>query len=316
MARFYYIIVNPKSGSNINIGEMGRLCDYLRAQGNMVQIEMTRSLLHAGELAELACRAGADVIVVAGGDGTVRTVFEAMVGRDIPVLIVPCGTENLLACELGLDGSFESSIKTLEHGIIRHLDMGLANNRYFMAIAGIGFDGEVIRRVHSRRSGHITPADYVWPICRTFWEYKIPHLHVEADGELVCDEPGLAFVSNISRYAIGLGITPEADMGDGLLDLCIYKCRRRLRLLAHSLLTVLKTSHISKKVLRLQCREIVIKSPVADTPVQLDGDPGPDLPLKIEINPSAVQVLTPPPIGGERYHAPVKFYHVRRWILK
>jgi len=316
MALSYYFIVNPKSGSSANIAGVRDLRDYLRSGDCKVHLELTRSLEHAGELAHQAMAAEVEVVVVAGGDGTVRTVVDAMVGSDLPILIIPCGTENLLACELGLDGLLKTTIHTLEHGLLRNLDLGQADGKHFMAILGVGFDAEVVRRVHSQRSGHITPAGYIWPICRTFWEHRFPHLRVEADGQLLCDEPAMVFVSNISRYAIGLGISRAADFGDGMLDLCIYKCNSHLRLISHAAQTALGTSDKNKMVIRRKCQNISISSPEPGARVQLDGDPGPSLPLDIEVIPTAVKVLTPPPPGHNQYHPPVRFYHLRRWLLR
>ncbi len=300
MTNLYYFIVNPKSGSNVDINCVRQLRDYLRGRNHRAVLELTRSLEHAGELAHNAAMAGAKMVVVAGGDGTVRTVADALAETQIPILIIPCGTENLMAGELRLDGSWKTTINAFESGLIRQLDLGQANDRHFMAIVGVGFDAEVVRRVHNLRSGHISHRSYIWPICRTFWEHKFPHLQVVADGESLCDEPALLFVSNISRYAVGLGISPDADVSDGLLDLCIYKCDSKLTLLSHSLRTIVGTSDKSRSVIRRQCRKISIrpgKRNKTDTPVQIDGDPGPSLPLEIEVIPAAAQVIVPPPPG-------------------
>lgn len=316
MGKLYFFIINPKSGFNLDIAGVRHMRNYLRQKGHKLQLELTRSLEHAGQLARQAVAAGAVTVVVVGGDGTVRTVVDAIAGSEVPILIIPCGTENLLATELGLDGSVKQTLETLEHGILRKLDLARANDRYFMAIVGVGFDAEVVRRVHQVRSGHITHFNYIWPICRTFWEYHFAPMRVEVDGELVCDEPALVFVSNIPRYAVGLGISLDADLSDGLLDLCIYKCNSRLRLLSHSLLTVMRTSHMSKLTLRRQCREINISSSDPNVLVQIDGDPGPSLPLNIKVIPAAAQILTPPPPKANlKYHPPVRMYHLRRWLL-
>ena len=163
----YWFIVNPKSGSSADAGSVRFVRDYLRKRHQPMQLELTRSLAHAGELAGSAIEAGATAVVVSGGDGTVRTVAEAMAGSEIPILILPAGTENLLAQELGIDGSGKTHLKMLENGMVRKLDLGRANDRYFMAIAGIGFDAQVVRRINQFRLGHITHSDYIWPICRT-----------------------------------------------------------------------------------------------------------------------------------------------------
>jgi len=316
MGSLYHFIVNPKSGSSVDISVVRSLRDQLRQKGNTIRLELTVSLAHAGELASRARDENPAALVVAGGDGTIRAIAQSMAGADIPILIIPCGTENLLAQQLGIDGSIETTLGMLEHGNTRNLDLGVANDRYFMAVAGVGFDGEVIHRINRFRTGHITHSDYIWPISRTFWEYRFGQLLVEADGQIVCDEPGLVFVGNISRYSVGLAVLPDADCSDGLLDLTVYKCRRRRELLLHSFMTIIRQSQRSGDVVRVKCRQINISSPDENVHVQLDGDPGPMLPLKIKVIPTAAKVLTPPPGPGQKYCPPVKHYHLRNLLLR
>lgn len=312
----YFFIVNPKSGASAYAAPIRHFRDYLRGKGAQVDLELTRSLAHASELATHASQGGYKALVVAGGDGTVRTVADAMAGSSLPILIIPTGTENLLAGELGLDGSMATNIAAIEHGNIRRLDLASANGQHFIAVAGMGFDGEVIRRLNKFRSGHITHMDYLWPITRTFWEYNFPTIRVEADGELLCDEPGLVFVGNISRYAVQLQIFYDADCSDGLMDVTIYKCSKRRELILHSLSTILRCSHRNPRVVRRKCRQIHISSPDRGVPVQLDGDPGPNLPLNIEVLSAAAQVLTPPHAAGSKYSTPVRYYHLRKWLSR
>ena len=313
MTRRAALIINPKSGSSADTDTLIRLRDFLRKEGYGLSVELTKSLDHAGDLARQARHNHCNLVIVAGGDGTVRTVVESMAGSEIPLLIVPGGTENLVACELGIDGTFKNLQTILRQGKVRNLDLGRVNQNYFIAVVGVGFDGEVIRRLNQFRAGHITHMDYLWPITRTFWEYQFPPLRVEADGVTVCDEPALVFVGNISRYAVELKIFPDADCGDGLLDLCIYKCSSRPRLLLHSLMTMLRQTSLSPGVIRRKCRHIRI-SGAPSLPVQYDGDPGPALPLEIEVIPTAARVLTPPAPAGQAYAPPVRFYHFRRWL--
>ncbi len=310
MTEKYYFIVNPKSGSHLDITGIRRLYDSIRNRGVDVHLKLTKSLEHAGTLAKNACLSGATLIIVAGGDGTVRTVIDAIVGTNIPILIIPAGTENLLAGVVGLDGSIATTENAINNGHIIDMDLGQANGQHFMAITGVGFDAEVIQKIYSQRTGHITHASYIWPICQTFWGYKFPHFSVIADGELICDEPALVFVSNISRYAIGLGISPEAELGDGLLNICIYKCSNHLQLLSHSIATSFGRSDMSPKVIRQTCKKVTIHSQTPGSHVQMDGDPGPELPLEIEILPKAARLLVPPE------SSPVRFYHFKRWFLR
>ena len=103
----------------------------------------------------------------------------------------------------------------------------------------------------------------------------------------------MVFVGNISRYALGLQILHYADFGDGLLDLCIYKCSSRLHLLKHSALTALKQHADGKDVIYRQGKRILVSSEQPELRTEIDGDPGPGLPLEIKVLPEAVKVITP-----------------------
>lgn len=311
----YQLIVNPKSGSCPAVSTVIRLRDTLRQRGHEAHAELTRSLPHAAELAQDAARHGRHVIV-AGGDGTVRCVLGALAGSSLPILILPAGCENLLAQQLGLDGSLPTMLACLDRPHPRTMDLGIVNGQHFMAVVGVGFDAQVVRRIHRSRTGHISHFDYIWPICRTFWEYGFPHLTVHADGKLVCDEPALVFIGNISRYAVGLPVLPQADPSDGKLSITVYRYRRRRELLAHALRTICRRADRSPRVSRHVCTHITIASPDPDVPVQTDGDPGPGLPLTIDILPAAVRVLTPPPPPGQAFHPPLRRYHLRQLLCR
>jgi len=287
-------IVNPKSGassSKLN----GRLFQqYLIERGFDVRTHLTTSLEHACELAtDVSIAYDSALIVAVGGDGTVREVAHGLEGSDKPLLIVPHGTENLLASELGFDEKVKTLINTFEAEYIRPLDLGNANGKCFTSIAGFGFDGAVVKRVHEQRVGNINYFDYFWPIWRTFWEYKFNPMRVEVDGEEIFDGRGLVFVGNISRYAVGLKILHDADYGDGLLDVCIYKCGSQLHLAKHSLMTLFKRHTKSSDVIYRQGKDIRISSETPGIATEMDGDPGPPLPAQIKVIHHAVNVMVP-----------------------
>ncbi len=287
-------IVNPKSGASSHKLTGRRFQQYLVEKGFEVRVSLTTSLDHACELAtDAAVDYDCALVVVVGGDGTVREVAHGLEGSDRPLLIVPCGTENLLANELGFDEKLKTVIKTFEAGYTRPLDLGSANGKCFTSIAGFGFDGRVVRRVSEQRKGHIDYFDYFWPIWRTFWEYKFGPMKVEVDGEEIFDGRGLVFVGNISRYAVGLQILHYADFGDGLLDVCIYKCASRVHLVKHSVMTVLKQHADSGDVIYRQGKNITVSSETANMETEIDGDPGPTLPVQIEVIPQAVRIMVP-----------------------
>ena len=287
-------IVNPKSGATSTKMIGRRFERYLVKRGFEVRGSLTTSLSHACELAtDAAVDYDCAMVIVAGGDGTVREVAHGLEGSDKPLLIMPCGTENLLANELGFNEKLKTLIRIFEAGYMRPLDLGNVNGRCFTSIAGFGFDGEVVKRVSEQRDGHINHFDYFWPIWRTFWGYEFAPMKVRVDGDEIYDGPGLVFVGNISRYAVGLQILHYADFGDGLLDVCIYKCASRLHLVKHSMMTVLKHHAKCRDVIYRQGKNITVSSDVNRIRTEIDGDPGPALPVEISVIPQAVKCIVP-----------------------
>lgn len=289
-------IVNPKSGASSDKRLVSGFRDYLVNRGYDVRLVFTESLGHA---CELATQAAVDyqcaLVCAAGGDGTLREVIHGLEGSNKPLLPMPCGTENLLANELGFDLTVETLIKAFEGNCKRPLDLGIINGKCFTSIAGFGFDGDVIHRLHATRKGHINHLDYFWPIWRTFWQYSFPEMRVEANGKEIFNGRGLVFVGNISRYAIGLSILKDANYGDGLLDVCIFRCSNQLQLIWQAVKTVFKCHTRGKNAVYTQAKTIRVESVVTSgVYAQIDGDPGPDMPAEINIIPEAIHVLVPP----------------------
>lgn len=287
-------IVNPKSGAGAAKKVTDQFEQYLLAGGFDVRKKFSKSM---PDVCELATKVATDdqcaLVVVSGGDGTVREAANALEGSDKPLMIIPGGTENLLANELGISGQIDQLIALFEEGYERKLDLGSANGRCFTSIMGFGFDGDIVKRVSENRKGHIRHIDYLQPILQSFWNYSFPVLKVVLDGEQVFNEPGLVFIGNISRYAMGLRILHKADFGDGLLDVCIYKCASRLQLIKLTALTILKLHADASDVIYRQCKSIYVSSPSKDVRTEVDGDPGPSLPMQVEVIPQAVKVFVP-----------------------
>ncbi len=284
------MIINPKAGSARGWPRCQQLEASLSRVGYEVSVRPSQYAGHAHQLA-LQAKDAADLVAVVGGDGTVAEVANGLAYSRAPLLIVPTGTENIIANELGLSNVSRRLEDLLRHGQPHPVDLGCVNGRYFLAILGAGFDADVIERVHNKRSGHITHLSYFWPIWRTFWEYRFPAVRIEADGELVYEGPALAFVGNTARYAVGLRILRDACFDDGLLDLCVYPCHWQGHLLLHSLTTLLQVHPERQSVIYRRCRNIVISSSGQPLRMQIDGDPGGLLPARVEVCPGALHVL-------------------------
>ncbi len=287
------MIVNPRSGGGPKRRALAELRAQLRAAGrDFVEYRTAGpgdATQHARSVADQA-----EAVVVWGGDGTVREVASGLAGSDVPVLVCPAGTENLLAKELRIPSDPRRMVEVLAAGRTDECDLGVVNGRTFLLIMGVGFDGEVVRRLATVRRGHITHLSYFWPMWRTFWEHDFPRMHIIADGEEVFDDYGLAFVGNISRYAVGLRICSEAVYDDGLLDLVVFSCHEQTALVLHAAWTLLRRHPLKGNVIYRQFRNARIET---ETPVpsQTDGDIGPNTPLDISVHPGKLRLLVPPP---------------------
>jgi diacylglycerol kinase (ATP) len=293
-AGYITYIINPKSGASSSKLFVREFLKWLMEKGFKAHVAKTKSLIHARELAAgAAADAECSCVVAAGGDGTIREVAQGMKASGKPLLIIPAGTENLLGSEFGFDDRLATLVKAFEDGEVRDLDLGLVNGSCFTSIAGIGFDGDIVRRVSSQRSGHIHHFDYIWPIWRTFFNARFPVLEIEVDGKTIFEGPCMAFVGNLSRYAMGLQILKRADYGDGLLDVCVYRCNSKPHLVKHSIATVLKRHTVGTDVVYAQGKRIRVTTAEPDVATEIDGDPGPSLPLDISIIQHAVKVIVP-----------------------
>jgi len=286
------IIVNPIAGGSGSGLLLRRLIARFAAFGHRTDVQITRA---RGDARQFAADLPSETTLVAamGGDGTVNEVVDGLVGRDIALLIVPCGTENLLAKYVGIRREADWLAAAAHRPRCANIDVAVANGRRFVCVSGVGFDAEVLRWLEARRRGHIEHLDYFWPLWRTFWGWRFPALRVEVDGEEFFRGRGLAFVGNTSRYAIGLRITRDALPDDGLLDVCVYECSTLARLLVHSA-TTLAARHIGRPgVLYRRARRARISSE-ANLWAEVDGERLCPAPVEYEIIPRALRLVLGP----------------------
>ncbi|AQQ08971.1 Diacylglycerol kinase [Sedimentisphaera cyanobacteriorum] len=286
-------VVNRSSGSGESVKLAEQVYDCFTRRGLDTQFYDSKSFKKIKlSLEELAGEENCSLIVVCGGDGTVRCSIDAVCGKDKPLMLIPGGTENLLSKELGYLRNLEHYKKILNEGRLRNLDVAKVNGITFTSVLGIGYDAETVEMLSKTRKGNITHIDYLWPAWKAFWSHEIPNIRVSADGEEVFAGKAILFIGNISRYATGMRILREADYNDGLLDLCIMPCDNKNDLLRYIVMSLFQmNSYCSENIYR-QCRSISISSLGGSVVSQIDGDPGPKLPLEIEVLPSAVKVFT------------------------
>jgi len=291
MRRHVVVILNPVSGRGDMSAAVQAVRRRLERAGCACDIAVTDAAGHATVMtANLA--ADVEAVLVAGGDGTVCEVANGLVGRNIPIAILRTGTENLVAREFRMPTRAHRVADTLLHGEPVACDVGVANDRRFLAVAGVGFDAECVMRLSQNRQGHITHLDYFWPIWRTFWSHRFPELTVEVDGAVVFQGPGLAMIGNIARYSAGLRILARARRDDGLLDVCVFRCSSRRTLLRHAAYAFVRC-HIGRAgVMYTQGRSVRVTAQI-EVLIEIDGDLGGCLPLSCSVLPRAAAFLRP-----------------------
>lgn len=284
-------IENPASGLRAKKPIGQAFADYLTSHGYSLRRVTTKSLDHAQEIARQASSdSDCKLVVAIGGDGTIREVAQGLSNSDTILLMLPGGTENLLASEFGIDDKLSTAIRIFKEGVVKHLDLGVIGDSCFTSIASFGFDAHIVKLVNFGRSGNISYFSYVKPFWQTFWHYRPPLLEVAIDGKTVFSDYGMVFVGNISRYATGLRILSKADCSDGRIDVCACRYKSRWRLLLHFIAIFFGLHLKSKSVFYAKADRVTISSPKS-VPTEIDGDPGPDLPLEISVLPKAVECL-------------------------
>lgn len=289
------VIINPVAGAAPHNAAVRQMLARLEKAGYRTITRITR-IAGDGRLMARQAADSAKAVVVVGGDGTVGEVAAGLTGTSVPLIIWPRGTENLVAKAFGFQSTPDCIMACMQSGTDKPVDVGTANGRSFLLLAGIGFDAEVVHRLKQLRSGHITHLNYTGPLWRTFWEHRFPAIRVSSEGQPIWQGHGLVFVANLPQYAIGLNVVRDARDDDGLLDLCILPCHGRIGLIGHALRTLARRQieHPSVIYQRLPSVRVEADEPVS---VQLDGDEAGTLPLDISIQPASLIVRIPPASG-------------------
>ena len=292
------ISVNPSAGARSGRPQVERLVELLRERHYTVEI-ITDLDEVAGKSAEAHKQGTLRAVVAAGGDGTAALVANRT-GPGVPMAVLPLGTENLLSKYVDVTADAKSMCETIAGGVTVRLDVGRAGERIFLLMAGCGFDAEVVRRLHSQRTGHISHLSYAKPILDSLRKYRYPRLRVSYEVQREGHDQSQrhqihacwVFVVNLPRYAAGLSFAPDAIGTDGLLDVCTFKDGSLWHGLLYLSGVVLGKHQTWDGCVIAQTRRVQIESD-APVPYQLDGDPGGYLPLEIEVLPGHLTLIVP-----------------------
>jgi YegS/Rv2252/BmrU family lipid kinase len=295
------VIYNPMAGSGLTKKRVPLEDVRARfvANGWSVATIATRGPGDGTEAARFALAEGADVVAAFGGDGTVNEVVQALVDTETPLGILPGGTINVLAQELGISLDPLEAVDVITSQPVRRIDLGRANGRYFTMMIGLGYDAESTASIIPGLKAWTGPIAYYVAGVQAFAQHKSVRAKlVISDGRKTRKLRRLIYlmvVSNVGLYAGGvLKFTPEASFTDGLFDVCLIRSRRWYRALLHVVLSFLGGLRTVSDVEFFQVKSIKMTTG-RPFPYQLDGDPMGTTPVTIEVAERALAVIAPPP---------------------
>jgi YegS/Rv2252/BmrU family lipid kinase len=252
-----------------------------------------RKSKHVPERVQELVDQGIDLLFVWGGDGTVQRAIDALAGRPVTIAIVPAGTANLLATNLGLPEDLDGCVRIGLHGARRSLDVGKVNGEHFAVMAGAGLDAMMIKSADAGLKDKMGRIAYVWTGAKNV-QLEPVRMSIQVDGRSWFeDEASCVLVGNVRDILGGLTVFPEAAFDDGRLDVGVVTADgwwEWARTLGRS---VLGNVSASPFVQMTTGRTIEVRLN-EEMPYQLDGgDRKETKKLKIKVKPGAISVAVP-----------------------
>ena len=242
-------------------------------------------------LAREAVRSGVDLVLASGGDGTITACAGGVAGSGVPLGVLPCGTGNLLARNLSLPLSLDEALTVALTGSDRRLDVGIANDRPFVVMAGIGFDAEMLAGASEQLKKHLGWAAYMVSALR--------HLRDRPARVTLRTEGGPprrywasgVIIGNVGSLQGNVPLLPDALPDDGVLDIAVLAAWEWTGWLRLATDVLLRRS--SGRLTHLTCRELLVDVGRA-RPWQVDGDVvGSSRRLKVTVRPQTLVLRVP-----------------------
>ena len=229
-------------------------------------------------MAEQAAISGAELVIVCGGDGTVRTVCAELAGTGVSVGVVPAGTGNLLARNLGIPLFLQAAVDVALNGQDRAIDLvkvsgdGIPEDEHYMVMAGMGFDAAVMEGANEQIKAKVGWLAYVVSGLRNLM-FPAVRLEVSIDGgEWSRHRARTVVIGNVGYLQAGMPLLPDAAIDDGVLDVVLLHPSRFLSWIPLAVRVLSKGKRTDDLINRMTGRTVSVRCH-SDTPRQLDGDP-------------------------------------------
>ena len=287
--RRFLIVHNPVAGLP---GErrLTQVMDHLRRLGCELELCRPGSRADNQRIVSTAVAGGTcDAVIVAGGDGTVRAAASALLGTGVPLGIIPVGTGNVMAHEIGLALDANTIATCLADGAIAEVAAAYANQQPFFLMAGAGFDGRVIGRLDLLFKRRVGKLAYAWPMTRGLISGP-DRLCVMVDGR---EHRAAWCVATLRRrYAGSFLLAPVAQLNDTRLHVVLFRPANRLALISQLLDVAAGRIMQRRDIEHITGTSIEITSD-EPVPVQIDGEPFSTTPLSIKAAGAVLRLIVP-----------------------
>lgn len=287
------VIFNPASGTEDLQTRRTRLETLAREAGLTCDLTETDEREGATPLAREALADGMERLIVSGGDGSVTEAAGVVAGTEAVLAVVPGGTGNLLAVNLGLPTDAAEAMRLALSGPVGHVDVGRANGSAFLIMAGMGADARMIQDADRDLKNKLGPVAYFVAAWRNRRRSRAAY-RITVDGRVIRRHAQTVMVANLGRVTGGVELVPDASPTDGLLEVAVLRARTPLDLI-HVGLDALLGRPRRRDLLEIhRGRHIVIETPHPQ-PVQLDGnEAGSTRRLEVRVDPGALRLVYDP----------------------